>query len=151
MVMDNELHLYEEIMLLALRDEDGTVASGAMYSYAVGGAILAELLLKQRLCIEEPRKRKKLVTLVMGDAHEQVKRLKEPIDILFLDADKQGYLDYLTKLLPLVEPGGLVIAHNVTARQADPRYVKAITSNPELETLFLNLESSGIGVTMKKR
>jgi hypothetical protein len=39
----------------------------------------------------------------------------------------------------------------VTARQADPRYVKAITSNPELETLFLNLESSGIGVTMKKR
>ena len=93
----------------------------------------------------------KLVTLVMGDAHEQVKQLKDPIDILFLDADKQGYLDYLTKLLPLVEPGGLVIAHNVTARQADPRYVKAITSNPELETLFLNLESSGIGVTMKKR
>ncbi len=64
MAMGNELHLYEEIMLLALRDEEGTVASGAMYSYAVGGAILAELLLEQRLCIEEPRKRKKLVTLV---------------------------------------------------------------------------------------
>jgi len=88
---------------------------------------------------------------VMGDAHEQVKRLKEPIDILFLDADKEGYFDYLTKLLPLIKPGGLVIAHNMTVRQADPRYVKAITSNPELETLFLNLESSGIGVTMKKR
>jgi len=29
--------------------------------------------------------------------------------------------------------------------------VNDITSNPELETLFLNLESSGIGVTMKKR
>lgn len=29
--------------------------------------------------------------------------------------------------------------------------VKAIASNPELQTLFLNLESSGIGVTMKKR
>lgn len=59
---DNELHLYEEIMLLALRDAEGTVASGAMYSYAVGGAILAELLLEQRLCIEEPKKNKKLVT-----------------------------------------------------------------------------------------
>jgi hypothetical protein len=63
-MLDNQLHLYEEIMLLALRDEEGTVASGAMYNYAVGGAVLAELLLEQRLCIEEPRRRKKLVTVV---------------------------------------------------------------------------------------
>ncbi len=93
----------------------------------------------------------KIVTLVMGDAHEKVGQLKDPIDILFLDADKEGYLDYLNKLLPLVKPGGLVIAHNMNAWQADPRYVKAITSKPELETLFLHLERSGIGVTMKKR
>ncbi len=93
----------------------------------------------------------KMVTLVMGDAHTEVKRLKDPIDILFLDADKEGYADYLNQLLPLVKPGGLVIAHNMNARQADTGYVKAITSNPELETLFLNLERSGIGVTMKKR
>ena len=63
MLAKDELHLYEEIMLLALRDEEGTVASGAMYNYAVAGAILAELLLEQRLCIEEPKKNKKLVTL----------------------------------------------------------------------------------------
>lgn len=62
MTTDNELHLYEEIMLLALRDEDGTVASRAMYSFAVGGAILAELLLLERLRIEEPRRNRKLVT-----------------------------------------------------------------------------------------
>ena len=93
----------------------------------------------------------KLVTLVQGDAHAEVKRLKDPIDILFLDADKEGYLDYLNKLLPLVKPGGLIIAHNMNTGLADPNYVKAITSNPELETLFLNLERSGIGVTMKKR
>jgi predicted O-methyltransferase YrrM len=93
----------------------------------------------------------KLVTLIEGDAHQEVARVKEPIDLLFLDADKEGYLDYLNKLLPRVRPGGLVIAHNMTARQADPRYVKAITSNAELETLFINMEASGIGVTLKKR
>ncbi len=92
----------------------------------------------------------KTVTLVMGDAHKEVKRLKDPIDILFLDADKEGYIDYLEKLLPLVKPGGLVVAHNMTSGLADPRYVKAITSNSALETLFLNLDRSGIGVTMKK-
>jgi predicted O-methyltransferase YrrM len=93
----------------------------------------------------------KLVTLMLGDAHEEVKKLKAPIDILFLDADKEGYLDYLEKLLPLLRPGGLVIAHNMNRNQADPRYLRAITTNPDLETLFLNLQSSGIGVSMKKR
>jgi caffeoyl-CoA O-methyltransferase len=92
-----------------------------------------------------------IVTLVEGDAHEEVKKLKEQIDILFLDADKQGYLDYLEKLLPLVRPGGLIIAHNMTKSMADPRYVKAITTNPDLETLFMNMEKSGMGVTLKKR
>jgi len=92
-----------------------------------------------------------IVTLVEGDAHEEIKKLKEQIDILFLDADKKGYLDYLEKLLPLVRPGGLIIAHNMTKSMADPRYVKAITTNPDLETLFLNMEKSGMGVTLKKR
>jgi|SRR5687767_1320806 len=92
-----------------------------------------------------------MVTLVEGDAHVEVNKLKEPIDLVFLDADKEGYLDYLEKLLPLVRPGGLVVAHNMNQRQADPRYVKAITTNPRLETLFVNMESSGIAVTLKKR
>ena len=91
------------------------------------------------------------VTLVMGNAHETVKKLKEPIDILFLDADKEGYLDYLEKLLPLVRPGGLIVAHNINPGQADPRYVKAITTNPDLETILVNIYSAGVGVTMKKR
>lgn len=93
----------------------------------------------------------KLVTLVEGDAHKEVTRLKEPIDILFIDADKQGYLDYLNKLLPLVRPGGLIVAHNMRAQSPDPAYIKAITTNPSLETIFLNMHAAGIGVTLKKR
>ena len=92
-----------------------------------------------------------IVTIVEGDAHEEVPKLKEQIDILFLDADKEGYINYLNKLLPLVRPGGLVVAHNMTVRQADPRYVKAITTNPDLETIFLHMDAAGVGVTMKKR
>jgi predicted O-methyltransferase YrrM len=93
----------------------------------------------------------KLVTLVEGDAHAEVTKLKDSIDLLFLDADKEGYLDYLNKLLPLVRPGGLVVAHNINARQADPNYIKAITTAQELESLFVNLGASGISVTLKKR
>lgn len=92
-----------------------------------------------------------LITLVFGDAHETVKQYKDPIDVLFLDADKEGYIDYLDKLLPVLRPGGLIIAHNMNTRQADARYVKAITENPELETLILLKEGTGVGVTLKKR
>lgn len=91
-----------------------------------------------------------MVTLVMGDAHQTVKKFDETIDILFLDADKEGYLDYLRTLLPKVRPGGLIIAHNITPRQADPRYIEAITTNPDLESLLLHPES-GVSVTLKKR
>ncbi len=87
-----------------------------------------------------------LVTLVEGDAHETVKNLKEPIDILFLDADKEGYIDYFNKLLPLVRPGGLVLSHNVDS--TGPDFIKAITTDPNLETVF---QVQGLCVTLKKR
>ena len=94
----------------------------------------------------------KLVTLIVGDAHEKVTMLKEPIDIVFIDADKDGYLDYLNKLLPLVRPGGLILAHNTTDVASQMQdYLEAITTNPELETIFLHEQTTGIGVTLKKR
>jgi caffeoyl-CoA O-methyltransferase len=92
-----------------------------------------------------------LITLVEGDAHEGVTKLTGPIDLVFIDADKDGYLDYLNKLLPLVRRGGLVVAHNMRVPPPDPKYVNAITTNPDLETVFLNMHSAGVRVTLKKR
>jgi caffeoyl-CoA O-methyltransferase len=92
-----------------------------------------------------------LVTVVVGDAHTEALKLREPIDLLFIDADKEGYLDYLTKLLPLVRPGGLILAHNMHSPSPDPRFVRAITTNRDLETVFLNMQSAGISLTLKKR
>ena len=70
---------------------------------------------------------------------------------MFLDADKEGYIDHLEKLVPLIRRGGLIIAHNMSPRMADRRYVEAITKNPNLETSFLLKEGAGIGVTLKKQ
>jgi len=93
-----------------------------------------------------------LVTIVEGDAHKTVTQLKEPINILFIDADKAGYFDYFNKLLPLVRPGGLILAHNTTDLASEMQdYIKAITTNPTLETVFLHKDAGGISVTLKKR
>jgi caffeoyl-CoA O-methyltransferase len=93
----------------------------------------------------------KLITQVIGDAHEEVKNLKEPIDVLFIDADKEGYNDYLEKLLPLVKPGGLIVSHNMEMFRGNSPFIKSITGNPELETVFLSVQSGKIAVSMKKR
>ena len=92
-----------------------------------------------------------LITIIEGDAHETVKQHKEPIDILFLDADKRGYIDYLNKLLPLIPPGGLILGHNMRYPTPDPRFIEAITTNPDLDTMFLLMEGAGLSVTLKKR
>jgi Golgi phosphoprotein 3 len=59
------LFLYEEILLLALKDEKGTIAVESMFAYAIGGAILAELLLRKCITIDRSPK-KKLVSIVNG-------------------------------------------------------------------------------------
>jgi caffeoyl-CoA O-methyltransferase len=89
----------------------------------------------------------RLVNVVEGDAHRNLKSVKGPIDLAFIDAEKSGYVDYLHLLLPLVRPGGLILAHNVNMV---PEYVDAVRRNPELETVYCTA-GGGMAVTLKKR
>ena len=93
-----------------------------------------------------------LLTLVEGDAHQTIKRLEGPIDVLLLDAEKEGFTDYLKQLLPLVRPGGLILAHDSSgqAHMMDA-YFKAITSNPDLETVFVDASRWGMCITRKAK
>jgi caffeoyl-CoA O-methyltransferase len=91
-----------------------------------------------------------LITVVEGDGHETATKLTGPIDMVFIDADKEGYLDYFKRTLPLVRPGGLICAHNVAANMPDQAFLKAITTDPNLETLFYR-DGGGLSVTLKKR
>ncbi len=54
---DPQLLLHEELTLLALHDEKGTIAAG-FASFGIAGAIVAELLLEERIRIDESRRRK---------------------------------------------------------------------------------------------
>jgi predicted O-methyltransferase YrrM len=89
----------------------------------------------------------RLVTLIEGDAHQNVARVKEQIDVVFLDADKEGYVDYLNKLLPQVRPGGLILAHNV---DMIPDYLRQVSADPNLETVYY-MDGGGLAITLKKR
>jgi len=88
-----------------------------------------------------------LITVVVGDAHANVRNVKDMVDVVFIDADKEGYVDYLQQLLPRVRPGGLMLAHNIGM---SAQYVQAVASNQQLETVFY-MEGGELGVSLKKR
>lgn len=48
----------------------------------------------------------------MGPALQTLKTLSGPFDFVFLDADKENYLAYYEGVLPLLRPGGLLVADN---------------------------------------
>lgn len=93
-----------------------------------------------------------LVMLVEGDAHETIKSLRPPIDILLLDAEKEGFCDYLGQLLPRIRKGGLIIAHDSSgqAHMMD-EYFKAITENQNLETVLVDASRWGMCISRKMR
>jgi caffeoyl-CoA O-methyltransferase len=89
------------------------------------------------------------VDLVLGDAHALVADITGPVDMVFSDADKEGYLDYLQKLVPVLRPGGLFVTHNID--MAASQFLAAIATDAALESTIVNAGSGPISVTIKKR
>jgi caffeoyl-CoA O-methyltransferase len=53
------------------------------------------------------------IILHRGNALAIIPTLDESWDLVFIDADKAGYIDYYKLVLPRVLPGGLILADNV--------------------------------------
>jgi caffeoyl-CoA O-methyltransferase len=52
------------------------------------------------------------IEIRIGPALETLKTMKGPLDFVFIDADKENYLAYYEGVLPLLRPGGLIVADN---------------------------------------
>src|SRR4029077_15838815 len=53
------------------------------------------------------------ITIRMGPALETIKPSTDPLDLLFIAPDKSNYANYSEACLPLLRPGGLIVADNV--------------------------------------
>jgi len=53
------------------------------------------------------------ITLRLGDALATLDTIDEPIDLVFIDADKENYIRYWDKVVPMVRSGGLLLCDNV--------------------------------------
>ena len=55
----------------------------------------------------------KKVEVRMGPALDTMQNLDGPFDLIFIDADKQNYLNYFSRALELLAPNGVILIDNV--------------------------------------
>lgn len=93
------------------------------------------------------------VTLHIGDIADLLPHLGKDYDMVYMDANKRTYLPTFNAILPLVRPGGFIIADNTlwdgkvtdTATNHDPQtlgiaeFNDAVASDPRLETVIVPL------------
>jgi predicted O-methyltransferase YrrM len=103
----------------------------------------------------------KKIDLRIGPALETLKTLKGPFDFVFIDADKQNYLNYYERSLELLRRGGLIAVDNVlwSGEVANPQAKDELTValrefNDALhkdERVELAMLSIGDGVTLARK
>jgi caffeoyl-CoA O-methyltransferase len=95
-----------------------------------------------------------LVRFMEGNAHAIVPTLEGPFDFVFLDADKDGQMNYFKELYPAkLAPGGIIAVHNaIHSRSAMRDYLDMISQHPDFDSVMLSVTmDDGFSVSYRKR
>lgn len=106
------------------------------------------------------------IDIMPGDGLDILKSLDEKFDLIFLDAAKSKYLDFLSYSFNLLKKDGIIISDNVlykgmianedlvkrrqkTIVRKMRKYLKTISNNNSMDTSILPL-GDGVAITLKK-
>ncbi len=92
-----------------------------------------------------------LIDIRHGDALEVLLDIKnesnssESFDFVFIDADKERYIQYFDIILPMVKPGGLIGADNILFPERFQKftnlYVKYVRNNPKIRSVTIPIDN----------
>jgi predicted O-methyltransferase YrrM len=97
----------------------------------------------------------------IGNAIEIIPALEKKYDLVFIDADKENYLNYFELVVPMMNKGGIILSDNVlwsgkVLETPNPRdisttvllaYNKKINQDPRVETILLPIRD---GLTVSR-
>jgi caffeoyl-CoA O-methyltransferase len=91
----------------------------------------------------------------LGPAIDTLASLAGPFDLVFIDADKGGYVDYYEAVLPKLAPDGVILADNTLFGLADgaiaehiERFNEHVRADDRVEAVLLTIRE---GVTLVRR
>jgi caffeoyl-CoA O-methyltransferase len=93
----------------------------------------------------------------VGPGIETLATLDGPFDLAFIDADKEGYVDYYEAILPKLSPDGLIVADNTLFGSSGPNdeitqaiseFNEHVVHDDRVEAVLLPLRD---GVTLIRR
>ena len=100
------------------------------------------------------------ITAYLGDALEIIPTLDKKFDLVFIDADKENYINYYKMIIPMMNIGGIILSDNVlwsgkVLEELNPKdtstkvlleYNKLINEDSRVETVLLPIRD-GLTVT----
>lgn len=101
------------------------------------------------------------VESLIGDALKIIPTRKEKWDLVYIDANKQEYIDYFNLVIEQVRPGGLIVTDNVLwsgkvvfePEDVDARvihqYNQMLAADPRVEVIMLTIRD-GLSLAKKK-
>lgn len=101
------------------------------------------------------------ITSHLGNALDIIPRLNKKFDLVFIDADKDNYINYFHIIVPMMNPGGIILSDNVlwsgkVIEELDPKdtstkvlveYNRLLKDDPRVETVLLPIRD---GLTVSR-
>jgi len=104
---------------------------------------------------------KEQIVAHLGDALEIIPTLNKKYDLVFIDADKENYINYFNMIVPMMNPGGIILSDNVlwsgkVLEALNPKdmstkvlleYNQMVNNDPRVETVLLPIRD---GLTVSR-
>jgi predicted O-methyltransferase YrrM len=101
------------------------------------------------------------ITQHLGNALELIPSLNKKFDLVFIDADKENYINYFNMIVPMMNKGGIILSDNVlwSGKVLEPvkphdkstkiilEYNQILKEDPRVETVLLPIRD---GLTVSR-
>ena len=92
-----------------------------------------------------------VVRQIQGDISDVLDGWEEPVDFVFIDAGKRGYLSSLKKLEPWLNEGAVIIADNMTDMQKQVQdYIDYVTTDEKYHSTLIDIDH-GLMISIYKK
>jgi predicted O-methyltransferase YrrM len=90
-----------------------------------------------------------VIEIVEGDARETLRGRTEPVDLLFIDAEKSLYETYFDVVYQRLTRGGVVVADNALSHRDELEdYISYVENHPNLESVMVPI-GRGLEISVK--